>query len=67
MNKMAKNSKNIDYNVNNFLLTYRVTVHATTDVASSQLLMGRTLRTRVDLIHPRARETVNDDQNHVDV
>ena len=27
--------------------------------------MGRKLRTRLDLIHPRAKETVNDDQNHV--
>ena len=57
----AKNSKNINYNVNNFLLTYRVTVHA----APSQLLMGKKLRTRLVLIHPRAKETVNDDQNHV--
>ena len=56
MNKMAKNSGNIDYNVNNFLLTYRVTTHATTDVAPSQSLMGRKLRTRLDLIHPRVKE-----------
>ena len=67
MNKMAKNSKNIDYNVNNFLLTYRVTAHATTDVAPSQLLMGRKLRTRLDLIHPRVKESVNDDQNRAAV
>ena len=67
MNKMAKNSKNIDYNVNNFLLTYRVTAHATTDVAPSQLLTGRKLRTRLDLIHPRVKENVNDDQNRVAV
>ena len=67
MNKMAKNSKDNDYNVNNFLLTYRVTAHATTDVAPSQLLMGRTLRTRLDLIHPRVKENVNDYQNHATI
>ena len=39
MNKRANNSQNIDYNVNNFLLTYQVTVHATMNVAPSQLLM----------------------------
>ena len=67
MNKIAKNSKNIDYNVNNFLPTYRVTVHATTNVARSQLLMGRKLRTHLDLIHPRMRQDINDDQNHAAV
>ena len=67
MSKMAKNSKNIDYNANNFLLTYRVTTLATTDVAPSPLLMGRKLRTRLDLIHPRVKENVNDDQNRATV
>ena len=67
VNKMAKNSGHIDYNVNNFLLTYRVTAHATTDVAPSQLLMGRKLRTRLDLIHPRVKENVNDYQNRATV
>ena len=51
----------MDYNVDNFLLTYRVMAHATTHVAPSQLLMGRKLRTRLYLIHPRVK--VNDDQN----
>ena len=67
MNKMAKNSKNIDYNVNNFLLTYRVTAHATTNVAPSPLLMGRKLRTRLNLIHPRVKENVSDYQNRATI
>ena len=66
-NKMAKNSKNIDYNFNSFLLTCRVTVHATTNVAPSQLLLGRKLRTRLDLIHPRVRQNVNNNQSHAAV
>lgn len=48
--KMAKNSKNIDYNVNKFLHTNRVTAHATTNVSPSQFLLGRKVRTRLDLI-----------------
>ena len=67
MNKMAKNSKNIYYNVNNCLLTYRVKAKATTDVAPSQLLMGGRLRSRLDLIHPRMKENVNDYQNRAAV
>ena len=59
MNKMAKNSKNMDYNVNNFLLTYRVTEQATTNVSPSQLLMGRKLRTPLDVIYPRVERNIN--------
>ena len=45
-----------------FLLTYRVTPHATTNESPSKLLMGRDLRTRLDLLHPDCGSTVLDHQ-----
>lgn len=35
-----------------FLLKYRITPHSTTGVSPSELLMGRRLRSRLDLLHP---------------
>eukprot|EP00731_Ephydatia_muelleri_P006059 Em0003g307a len=35
-----------------FLLAYRTTPHATTNVAPCELLMNRKIRTRLDLLHP---------------
>ena len=42
----------------NFLLTYRITPHATTNVAPSILFLKRHVRTRFDLLHPEVEETV---------
>ena len=36
----------------NFLLTYRTTPHATTKVTPCRLMMGRALRTRLDFLRP---------------
>ena len=36
----------------NFLLTYRTTVHATTKETPCRLMMGRPLRTRLDFLRP---------------
>ena len=41
-----------------FLLTYRVTPHATTNEAPCTLFFGRPLRTRLDLLHPDPRARV---------
>ena len=46
-----------------FLLTYRVTPHSTTNESPSQLLMGRELRTRLDLLHPDCGSTVLEHQS----
>jgi transposase InsO family protein len=42
----------------NFLLTYRITAHATTGQAPCELLMKRQLRTRLDLMRPDVGKTV---------
>lgn len=43
-------SFNVTSYINKFLLPYRTTPHATTEVPSSNLLMGRRLRNKLDLI-----------------
>ena len=45
-----------------FLLTYRTTPHSTTGVPPSELLMGRHLRTRWDLLKPDIRKSVQENQ-----
>ncbi|XP_050709686.1 uncharacterized protein K02A2.6-like [Eriocheir sinensis] len=46
------NSTNVHSGISKFLLTYRTTPHATTGVAPSILLMGRRIRTKLDLMLP---------------
>ena len=46
------NSANIFSSISKFLLAYRSTVHATTGMSPSTLLMGRRIRTKLDLIYP---------------
>ena len=46
----------------NFLLTYRNTPHATTKASPAQLLLQRSLRTRLDLIRPSTRSVVQQQQ-----
>ena len=47
-----------------FLLKYRITPHSTTGVAPSELLMGRRLRSRLDLLHPDLTDTVANKLTH---
>ena len=42
----------MDVRLSRFLFRYRVTPQSTTGLSPSQLLMGRRLRTRLDLLHP---------------
>lgn len=46
MKKTAKDGASLQQRLSNFLLTYRTTSQATTNVAPCELLMGRALRTR---------------------
>ena len=51
----------------NFLLSYRTTPHATTGESPCTLFLGRQLRTRLDLMFPSIQERVEvkqADQNH---
>lgn len=52
------NPDNIDIGLSNFLLAYRNTAHATTGETPAQLLMGRSLRSRLDLVRPNIQDTV---------
>ena len=52
------------HSLSNFLFSYRTTLHATTGVTLSSLLMGRTLCTRLDLIKPNVGRRVREWQNH---
>ena len=50
--------KVISHRLAEFLLSYRNTPHATTNQTPSELLMGRKLRTRLDLLRPAIGEGV---------
>ena len=48
----SKDGLTPQHRLENFLLTYRSTPHATTGVAPSSLFLGRAIRTRFDLVKP---------------
>ena len=48
----------LSHRLANFLLSYRTTPHSTTGVPPCELIMGRHLHTRLDLLKPNVRETV---------
>ena len=48
--------------ISRFLFAYRTTPHTTTGVSPAELLMGRRLKTRLDLVKPGLEERVIDRQ-----
>lgn len=52
----------LSHRIQNFLLMYRSTPHATTNRAPCELFLGRKVRTRLDLIQPNVEEQVFDQQ-----
>jgi len=58
MNKSQKGGKDWEKSLATFLLTYRITAHATTGLPPCELLMKRQLRTRLDIIRPDVGKTV---------
>ena len=50
------------HRLQNFLLNYRSTVHATTGESPASLFLGRQIRTRFDLLHPNLEERVSHKQ-----
>ena len=53
-------SSNLEYNLSKFLFQYRITPHATTGETPSKLLMGRQLRSQLNLVHPNLQQHVED-------
>ena len=56
MTKMKGGS--VEVNVSCFLLQYRITPHSTTGVSPAEMLLGRCLRSRLDLVVPDIRSKV---------
>ena len=56
------NSSNLSQRLNSFLLSYRNTLHTTTNEAPSTLFFGWKLRSLLDLLRPRVDKTVFDHQ-----
>ena len=54
--------KSMEHRLANFLLTYRSTPHATTNVAPCDLFLKRHLRTRFDLLRPDRNREVSSKQ-----
>ena len=54
----------LEVRLSRFLFKYRVTPQATTGIAPAELLMGRRLRTHLDLLYPTVKERVQRRQRH---
>ena len=54
---MKTTKGSLQQNVNEFLRQYRKAPHATTGQTPSQLFLGRTIRTRLDLVRPEPVQT----------
>ena len=59
---MRSDGLTLSHRISNFLLTYRTTPHTTTGTPPCELLMGRSLRTRWDLLKPDVDGTVKQSQ-----
>ena len=55
---MNKESGNLNAKLNSFLLSYRNAVHATTGESPAKMFLGRNLRSRLDLVKPDTKSTV---------
>ena len=52
----------LEVRVQQFLFKYRVTPQATTGVSPAELLMGRRIRTHLDLLYPDIQQRVRNKQ-----
>ena len=57
--KADKSGRTLQHKLDRFLLAYRSVPHATTDLSPAQLLLGRNVTTRLDLIKPDIQREVN--------
>ena len=58
MKASEKDGRTLSHRLADFLLTYRATPHATTNVAPFNLFLLRSIRTRLPLVHPNTERTV---------
>lgn len=61
--RQMKDGDSIEEKLTRFLFTYRITPHSTTGVAPAEMLMGRKLRSKFDLLYPDVPEKVLDKQS----
>ena len=58
--KMAGETGTLEAKLARFLFSYRATPQTTTGISPGELLMGRRLRSKLDLLHPDLSEKVRD-------
>ena len=61
-NAVTKLDGPMEVRLSKFLFKYRITPQTTTGLSPAQLLMGRRLRTHLDLLHPDTAARMNDKQ-----
>ena len=61
-NAVTKLDGPMEVRLSQFLFKYRITPQTTTGVSPAQLLMGRRLRTHLDLLHPDTAMRMNEKQ-----
>ena len=57
--KVDKSVRTLQQKLDRFLLAYRSAPHATTELSPAQLLLGRNVKTRLDIIKPDIQREVN--------
>ena len=62
MKSTSTDGGSLHQKINSFLLQYRNAPHATTNESPAKLFLGRQLRSRLDLIKPNIRDTVEKKQ-----
>ncbi|MCG8113098.1 MAG: RNase H-like domain-containing protein [Candidatus Thiodiazotropha taylori] len=62
MKSASADSSSLNQKIGSFLLAYRNAPHATTNESPAKLFLGRNLRSRLDLIKPNVRDTVEKKQ-----
>ena len=50
--------RTVSHRLSSFLFTYRSTPHASTKAAPSELFLKRSLRTRLNLLHPNVKSAL---------
>ncbi|XP_060073916.1 uncharacterized protein K02A2.6-like [Ylistrum balloti] len=66
MKNLEDEERTLNQKLTSFLLSYRTTPHTLTKVTPAELFMGRKLRTRLDIIRPNLKQSVQlRNQQHV--